>query len=464
MHDHHDFGPEITIDGFNRDIAERHSTIGKGHRNLILISGALLLVGIAAFAARAIGDGFEYRSAWGYYAAVVAFLMTTAGAAPLVIVALRLVKAHWRRPLARVSELYAAVGLLTFVMFLPLLFLVPSANNRFTLWFQADEGGSVIRIPGAPHFWIVLLLALLTVCGLALLYISSRPDRASLSDMGSKPRGMMSRGWLGTRKQWLTMSGGLAFLGAFYFILLVGTLSLFSVDFAMALVPGWKDAIFPAFQSLTGLQAGLATVIVTAWLLRRYGGFQDYIRMEHFWGASKILLALSLMWFYFWWSGFIIFWYGRLPVELDTLNLLMFGPYRVLFFGAFILNFVAPFLILLWNVVRKTTWGPTLAAASILIGTLIDKVRIYVASYSVDFKGTPVHIADHDLALIPGTQYPDALDLLIVAGGIAGGIFVFSLAARYLPVFSLWEMSEGLRLRAIRPFLRTRILILGKPE
>ena len=49
MHDHHDFGPEITIDGFNRDIAERHSTIGKGHRNLILASGALLLVGIAAF-------------------------------------------------------------------------------------------------------------------------------------------------------------------------------------------------------------------------------------------------------------------------------------------------------------------------------------------------------------------------------------------------------------------------------
>ena len=29
MHDHHDFGPEITIDGFSRDIAERHSTIGK---------------------------------------------------------------------------------------------------------------------------------------------------------------------------------------------------------------------------------------------------------------------------------------------------------------------------------------------------------------------------------------------------------------------------------------------------
>ena len=54
--------------------------------------------------------------------------------------------------------------------------------------------------------------------------------------------------------------------------------------------------------------------------------------------------------------------------------------------------------------------------------------------------------------------------MLIVVGGVSGGIFVFSLAARYLPVFSLWEMSEGLRLRAVRPFLRTRLLILGKPE
>ena len=51
MHEHHDFGPEITIDGFNRHVAERHSNVGRFHRNLILASGALLLVGIVAFAA-----------------------------------------------------------------------------------------------------------------------------------------------------------------------------------------------------------------------------------------------------------------------------------------------------------------------------------------------------------------------------------------------------------------------------
>lgn len=464
MHEHKDFGPDITVAGFQSKMNEKHATMSAGHRKLMAVSGLLLLIGIIAVVFRATTDGFDYRAPWGYYAATVAFLLTAGAGAPLIIVALRLTQAHWRRPFARLSELYAAVGVLTLAMFIPLLLLVPNANNRFTLWFQADNGGSSIRIPWAPHFWITLLISMLVVSGIALLLVSARSDKASLNDNMGKSRGWLSKGWIGSSKQWAIKKGGLTFLGACYFFLLIGTLSFFSVDFGMALVPGWKDAIFPAFQSVTGLQAGLATVIVTLWLVRKYCGFEDYIQMEHFWAASKILLALSLMFFYFWWSGFIIFWYGRMPAEINVLNLLMFGPYKVFFFSAFILNFVAPFLILLWNSVRKTMWGPTLAASLILVGTLIDKIRIYVASYSVDYSNSPVSIFDHNLALVPAFQAPDIFDVFIVIGGLAGGIFMVSVAAKLFPIFSLWEMSEGIRIRTVKPYLRTKLLILGKPE
>ena len=102
-----------------------------------------------------------------------------------------------------------------------------------------------------------------------------------------------------------------------------------------------------------------------------------------------------------------------------------------------------------------------MAAALILVGMLVDKIRIYVAAYSVDAVSD---IADHALHVVPATHYPDVFDLMIVIGGISGGIFLVMLAARMAPVFSLWEMTEGIRLRVVKPFLRTEMVVIGKPE
>ncbi|MBI5434580.1 MAG: hypothetical protein HZA52_17245, partial [Planctomycetes bacterium] len=64
------------------------------------------------------------------------------------------------------------------------------------------------------------------------------------------------------------------------------------------------------------------------------------ISRDIFWNLGKILLALCLLWFYFWWADFLTFWYGRLPNEENILQLLMFGPYRTAFILSFILNFL----------------------------------------------------------------------------------------------------------------------------
>ena len=462
-------GPEVTEEEFTQDILGRHAVTGSRYRRALWIFGVLFLVGVVGFIVRATTDGFYERLPWGYLAATVAFLLTTAGSAPLAAVALRMVKAHWRRPMARIAELYAIAGALILLVFIPLLFLVPSAAGRRTLWFQDTDPqtlgiGSLGKIPGAPHIWVTLALVTLIVGGLALLWLSSKPDMAMLRDMGTgrlRSWGKRLAGsWQGTKKQWKVFQIGLGLIGGFFFIMLIGVHSLFSIDFGMALVPGWRDSIFPLFQALGGLQAGLATVVLTLFLARRYGGLERYIHMEHFWGASKILLALTLLWFYFWFSGIIVFWYGRSPVEQSLLKLLMFGPYQVIFYLAIGLLFVAPFLTLLWNSVRRSTWGPPLASAFIVAGALMDKVRLYVASYSIPVD----EITAHALEVVPATHYPDLFDLMMVVGGISGVVFLFLLAARVIPIISLWEVSEGIRLRAVRPFLRTEVTVLGKPE
>ena len=458
----------VTAEEFSADFLDRHVAVSPLYRRALWVSGVLFLVGVLGFLIRAVADGFDNREPWGYYAATVAFLLTAAGGAPIVAVALRLVKAHWRRPMTRIAELYAVVGALTLVMFIPLLFLVPTANGRRTIWFQDDDAGTLgimgaWKIPGAPHFYDTLAMVFFVVCGLGLLYVSSLPDLAVLRDRGigwgKGFVGRLSRRWRGTPGQWKVSRSGIGFLGVFFFMFFVFTMTLFSLDFSMSLVPGWRDAIYPTTQALNGLQAGLATTLVTLYLVRRYGRMEQHIRMEHFWGASKILLALSLLWFYFWWSGFIVWWYGRQPVEENLLQLLMFGPFRYAFISAFALNFLAPFLILLWNAVRKSVWGPTLAAACILVGTLLDKIRLYVAAYSVTDPLTA-----HTLEHVPATSWPDIPDLFMIVGGVSGAVFLYLVVSKVVPIFSLWEMNEGITLRTVRRFLRRDMVVHGKPE
>ncbi|MBI4340062.1 MAG: hypothetical protein HY680_08945 [Chloroflexi bacterium] len=453
---HHPIAPEVTVSEFTEDILQRHASTGARYRRAMVVFGALFALGVVGFVVRAVGDGFDSRLPWGYFAATTAFLLTTAGTAPVLVIGMRAVKAHWRRPLARIAELYGAVGVLVFVMFLPLLFLIPSAENRPTLYFQGERFHTLGRIPGAPQVYDLLLLAAMVIAAVGMLLVSRRADKAVLAGRAGAP----ATGWRGTRKQWKVQAVGLGLLGASFFLAAVGAVSLFSIDFAMALVPGWRDAIFPAFQMITGLQGGLATVVLTAFFLRKYGHFERYIHMENFWAPSKIMLALTLLWFYFGWSGFIIFWYGRQPIEQNLMQHLFFGPYEWFFYSAFLLCFVVPFLTLLWNGVRKSTGGPALAAAFILVGNLMDKIRIYVGSFAIPND----LIAEHALEVVPPIHWPDVFDIMMMVGGVSGALFLVLWMARRVPILSLWEMAEGIRLRVVRPFLRRQVTVLGKPD
>ena len=169
-------------------------------------------------------------------------------------------------------------------------------------------------------------------------------------------------------------------------------------------------------------------------------------------------MALSLLWFYFWWSGFYTYWYGRTPAEQSVLQFLMFETYRTPFFLAFTFSFVLPFVTLMWNIVRKTIVGPTIAACFVLVGTMFNMVRLYVPAFSIEDP------SGHALGALPAAQMPVLSDILIVVGSLSGAILTYMLAARVLPVTSIWEIKEGRMLQRIRPFLKTHVRIVGKTE
>jgi molybdopterin-containing oxidoreductase family membrane subunit len=423
---------------------------------------ALLVLGVVGFIIRT-GDGTAERGPWGYFGAMLGFLLTTAMAAPIVSVLVRLTKAHWGKPIVRAAQLWGVVGILCMLMIIPLLFILPSASGRNTIWFY-----DAIRTgwpPGAPHEWVLVSFIGLLVLSILLVWVDSIPDLATARDHA--PAGArkgwydrLSLGWEGTKKQWRVHRTALVLVGVLYLMNFVYVNFVYSSDFAQSFVPGWKDSIFPATHTVNGFQSALALTILTAFVLRTWGGYKDYIFTDQFWALAKLMLPLSVFWFYFWFSGFITYWYGRSPAEHGVLTLLYFGPYRNIFVTSVVLNFVLPLFLLIQNKIRRSILGPTVVAVSILVGTFLDRIRLYNAAFSVPNADLPHHV----LEKIPPVHFPDGADVLIMLGAVGGAVFLFMMATRIIPVMNIWESKEALLLQRIVPVLKVQLKAIGKPE
>jgi molybdopterin-containing oxidoreductase family membrane subunit len=258
-----------------RDVAAKTNAMPKPLVYGLVVSGILLVLGIVGFVIRAATSGFDDHAPWGYYAATFSFVFMITSTAPLAAVAFRITKSHWRRPLTRVSELFGLLGIFNVLMFIPLMMVLPPINNpdagshelelRRTLWFEVPIG--------APHWWDMLGIIGLALAGLVILWVSMTPDlaEARLTATGFRRSvyRLLSGHWHGTKRQWTYQKAWLAMLGAFYFMLLIFMHFTISTDYAMSMIAGWKDSIFPVVYSLTGFQSSLGLMLVILFILRR---------------------------------------------------------------------------------------------------------------------------------------------------------------------------------------------------
>ena len=449
------------------DVAGKTHAMPSAFKLGLLVSGVLAVFGVIGFILRLSTDGFSTHGPWGYYAAIFSFVFLVTSSAPLVAVAFRITKSHWRRPISRISELFALLGVINVILYIPLIFVLPSINNpdfapgihgqleiRRTIWMEVPIG--------APHWWDLLGLVALAVASLVILWLSAVPDMAEARSTATGWRRglyrLLAGHWYGTKKQWIYQKASLAILGALYFMMLVFVQFLIVSDYAMSLIPGWKDSILPPLYTLTGFQSALSLVLVIAFILRKWGGYRDYIGISPFWSASKVQLGLTLLWTYHLFAFFLTFWYGRLEVEQNIIKYLIFESYTGVFWANVFLIFFIPFFILIWNPLRKSAWAPALAGVSILAGNLMFQIRMFVGAFNAG------DIYDLGLSRVPPEVFPDIWDIFMVLGGLGLVAFVYLAATKVFPLLSVWEVKEGALYQSKGTLFKAEYLVLAKPE
>ncbi len=431
----------------------------RGFKRWAIFLGLLTIIGIVGVGVRLIQDSDDQTN-WGYTAAVAAFLLTVGGGAPLVAVAPVLAKANWVRPLTRLSAAFSLMGVVTMLVMIPLILILPplvtEGARRRSIWFESPDL--------TPHTFIMLAMGTLLLAGLGLFYTSALPDFAAMRDHSTGWRQSvgksLARGWVGSTVQWRTLRMRIGMFGTFYFLVLIYVHFLFTSDFAMGVVPGWRDAIFPMYHAMSSIQAGIAVSILTAWAARRYLGLQNYLRLDQFWSLGRLLFATSLLWIYFFFSAFIVFWYGRSLADIAWVDMFIRGPMIWAFIPGMFMSFLVPWWWLIWNRVRTSVNGPAIGAIIVLLGLLLDRIRIYVSAWSVP----PEQIHDRFLQTIPETIWPDTFDYMIIVGAIGAAALVMLLVFRVVPIVSIWQMQEYQLLTKPVRYIRGHGVLVAKPD
>ena len=457
--EHHALPAQVAPDVVARELVATTMGASGRFKAIAWTLGVLSIAGIVALVLKWL-DQSDDSTRWGYVAALLSFLLSVAGGAPMVAMAPVLAKANWVRPVTRIAAMFSFASVVTIITLIPLVGILPplvtEGARRRTIWFEAPDY--------SPHIWSIVGLVLLLITGIGLFYSAAIPDFASMRDHSSGWRQRwgkrFARGWVGTDSQWRTLRMRIGMFGTFYFLILVFVNFLITTDFGQSMVPGWRDAIFPMYHSISSFQAGVAGIVIALWAARRYMHLEKYVHVDAFWSLGRLLFALTLLWVYFFYSSFIVFWYGRSATDISTLDLLIRGPMMYAFIAAITLIWFVPWWILIWNKVRRSVNGMAIGAAVILVGVLIDRIRIFVPAWSVP----PDQIHQRWLEKIPDTIYPDVFDILIMAGGISLAVLIILLMTRVIPVLSVWQVQEFNLLSKPIKYVRGQATQIAKPD
>jgi Ni/Fe-hydrogenase subunit HybB-like protein len=207
--------------------------------------------------------------------------------------------------------------------------------------------------------------------------------------------------------------------------------TIVSWDFAMAPVPMWHSTIFGPYFVAGAIFSGIAALIIAMAVLRKVLHLEEYLQPIHFDNLGKLLLMMSLLWFYFMFAERLTTWYGNETSEMAVFWETQRGAYAPLFWTMVLLNFVIPFPLLTIKRLRTIT-GTVVASLAVVVGMWIERFLIIVPS-----------LARKYLPYSWGTYRPTWVEITITMGTFAAMGLLYTLFVKVVPIISVWEWKAG---------------------
>jgi hypothetical protein len=159
-------------------------------------------------------------------------------------------------------------------------------------------------------------------------------------------------------------------ISAGFLVFFIVTESIMSWDWIMSIDPHWFSTLFGWYVFASFFVSGI-TMIAMVTLYLKSKGYLEHVNTSHIHDLAKFMFGFSVFWTYLWFSQFMLIWYANIPEEI-TYFITRIELYNLPFFGAVVMNFVFPILILVNTDFKRITWILVMAGVVILAGHYID--------------------------------------------------------------------------------------------
>jgi molybdopterin-containing oxidoreductase family membrane subunit len=369
--------------------------------------------------------GLNRPSYWGIYIITFVFLIGISHAGTLISAILRVSKAEWRRAITRSAELITVL-VIGFGAIQPIIDL-GRPDRVLNVFLHAQ--------PRSPLLWDVVSIGLYFWSCTIYLYVPMIPDLAIIRDAGIKaPRlyRYLALGYRDTPRQRAVLERIIGVLAIAVIPIAVSVHTIIGWIFAMTLRPMWHSTIFGPYFVMGAIYSGIGAILVAMVVLRRVYRLERYFRDVHFDYLGRMLLLMSLLWFYFTFAEYLTVFYGAEPAEMRTFWSKITGTYALPFWTMAFTCFLIPFFLMARKSTR-TPRGTLIAGVSVIIGMWLERYNIVVPT-SVN----PILEIEH-----AGHYLPSWIELSIMAACFSGFALLYMIATKFIPIVSIWEIEEG---------------------
>jgi hypothetical protein len=152
-------------------------------------------------------------------------------------------------------------------------------------------------------------------------------------------------------------------LSAVFLVFFIVSESIMAWDWIMSLDPHWFSTLFGWYVFASFFVSGITTIsMVTLYLKSK--GYLENVNSSHIHDLSKFMFGISVFWTYLWFSQFMLIWYANIPEEITYFKTRI-DVYTLPFWGAVVMNFVFPILVLINTDFKRI--APIIVGAGVVI-------------------------------------------------------------------------------------------------
>jgi len=367
----------------------------KGAQPLFVLLAALGIVAFLYGITRA-----QPATTWGIYLVNLLFWSSLAITGPAIAGMIQLTEGRWSPAVKQMALTTAGFLPISFVLFLILFF------GRHVLYSWVDNPVPIKAVwLNVPFMSLRIGLGVLLLYSVALVF--SRAVIAEHQAGGDSAAAVARR----TR------------LGAILLTLYVVVLSLWGFDLIMSIDPTWYSGLFGGYYVVTSLYTGFG--LVTFLVIRGNARGVSRVSAASIQDVAKLTFTMCIFWMYFFYSQYLVIWYGNVPVETKFfLRRFFVDPWRTLAFAIFFVGALIPFAYLL----KRLTGRPPTRHKVFIVILFMGWIAIFFERIMLVF---PTMSKSNALPIGP-------VEILITAGFFS--LFVLSrnwFLGRYRPALDL---------------------------